>query len=150
MIQRVTFEKSTFADPPARFEAGTATLAPAVGLGAAVDYLDRIGMVNVAFHERELMAYATETLSQISGLRMIGTAAEKAGAMSFVVDGISAEDVGRILDQDGIAVRAGHHCAQPTMDRFGVDATVRPSLAVYNNHADIDTLVRAVRRALRH
>jgi cysteine desulfurase / selenocysteine lyase len=150
MIQRVTFEKSTFADPPARFEAGTATLAPAVGLGAAVDYLDRIGMVNVAFHERELMAYATETLSQISGLRMIGTAPEKAGAMSFVVDGISAEDMGRILDQDGIAVRAGHHCAQPTMDRFGVDATVRPSLAVYNNHADIDTLVRAVRRALRH
>ena len=150
MIQRVTFEKSTFADPPARFEAGTATLGPAVGLGAAVDYLDRIGMVNVALHERELMAYATEALSRISGLRMIGTAAEKAGAMSFVVDGITAEDMGRILDQDGIAVRAGHHCAQPTMDRFGVTATVRPSLALYNNHADIDTLARAVRRALRH
>jgi cysteine desulfurase/selenocysteine lyase len=149
MIQRVTFEKSTFADPPARFEAGTATLGPAVGLSAAVDYLDRIGMVNVARHERELMAYATETLSRICGLHMIGTAPDKAGAMSFVVDGISAEDMGRLLDQDGIAVRAGHHCAQPTMDRFGVTATVRPSLALYNTHADIDALARSIRKILR-
>ncbi len=148
MIQRVTFEKSTFADPPARFEAGTATLGPAVGLGAAVDYLERIGMTNVALHERELMAYATDALSRIHGLHLIGTAAEKVGAMSFVVDGIPAEDMGRILDQDGIAVRAGHHCAQPTMDRFGVTATVRPSLALYNTHSDIDVLVRAVRKAL--
>ena len=107
MIARVTFEKSTFADPPARFEAGTATLGPAVGLGAAVDYLERIGMENVAWHERELMAYATDALSRIPGVRLIGTAAEKAGALSFVVDGISAGDMGRILDQDGIAVRAG-------------------------------------------
>jgi cysteine desulfurase / selenocysteine lyase len=149
MIQRVTFEKSTFADPPARFEAGTATLGPAVGLGAAVDYLDRIGMVNVALHERELMAYAMQELARIPGLRLIGSTPEKAGALSFVVNGIAAEDMGRILDQDGIAVRAGHHCAQPTMDRFGVSATVRPSMAVYNTHGDIDALVRAVRRALR-
>ena len=150
MIQRVTFEKSTFADPPARFEAGTATLGPAVGLGAAVDYLERLGMHNVATHERELMAYATHELSRIPGLHMIGTAPEKAGAMSFVLDGIASEDMGRILDQDGIAVRAGHHCAQPTMDRFGVTATVRPSLALYNTHGDIDALVRAIRKALRH
>jgi cysteine desulfurase / selenocysteine lyase len=150
MIQRVTFEKSTFADPPARFEAGTATLGPAVGLGAAVDYLDRVGMENVALHERELMAYATQELGRIGGLRLIGAAPERAGALSFVVDGMPAEDMGRILDQDGIAVRAGHHCAQPTMDRFGVTATVRPSMALYNSHGDIDALVRAVRRALRH
>ena len=149
MIQRVTFEKSTFADPPARFEAGTATLGPAVGLGAAVDYLERIGMENVARHERELLAHGTEALSRIPGVRLIGTAPEKAGVLSFVVDGITAEEMGRILDQDGIAVRAGHHCAQPTMDRFGVDGTVRPSLALYNTHEEIDLLERAVRRAVR-
>jgi cysteine desulfurase/selenocysteine lyase len=149
MIQRVTFEKSTFADPPARFEAGTATLGPAVGLGAAVDYLERIGMENVARHERELLAYATESLSRIPGVHLIGTAPEKAGVLSFIADGITIEDLGRILDQDGIAVRAGHHCAQPTMDRFGLTGTVRPSLALYNTHDEIDVLERAVRRALR-
>jgi len=148
MIQRVTFEKSTFADPPARFEAGTATLGPAVGLGAAIDYLERIGMESIAIHERELLAYATEALGRIPGLRLIGTAPDKAGVVSFVTDSVSAEDMGRILDQDGIAVRAGHHCAQPTMDRFGVAATVRPSLALYNTHEEVDVLVRAVRRAL--
>lgn len=149
MIQRVTFETSTFADPPARFEAGTAPLAPAVGLGAAVDYLERIGMENVARHEQELLAYATEKLGKIPGVRLIGTAPEKAGVVSFVTDEIPAEEMGKILDQDGIAVRAGHHCAQPTMDRFGVEATVRPSLALYNTHDEIDRLERAVRRALR-
>jgi cysteine desulfurase/selenocysteine lyase len=149
MIQRVTFEKSTFADPPGRFEAGTAALGPAVGLGAAVDYLERIGMENVARHERELLAYATEALSRIPGVRLIGTAPEKAGVLSFVTDQIPAEEMGKVLDQDGIAVRAGHHCAQPTMDRFGLEATVRPSLALYNTHDEIDQLERAVRRALR-
>ncbi len=148
MIQRVTFEHSTFADPPSRFEAGTAALGPAVGLGAAVDYLDRIGMQNVATHERALLAYATEALGRIPGVRLIGTAPEKAGVVSFVTDKIPAEEMGKILDQDGIAVRAGHHCAQPTMDRFGLDATVRPSLALYNTHDEIDQLERAVRRAL--
>jgi cysteine desulfurase / selenocysteine lyase len=148
MIQTVTFEHSTFADPPQRFEAGTAALGPAVGLGAAVDYLDRIGMENVARHERELLAYATEALGRIPGVRLIGTAPEKAGVVSFVTDKIPAEEMGKILDQDGIAVRAGHHCAQPTMDRFGLDATVRPSLALYNTHDEIDQLERAVRRAL--
>jgi cysteine desulfurase/selenocysteine lyase len=148
MIQRVTFENSTFADPPARFEAGTAALGPAVGLGAAVDYLDRIGMENVARHERELLAYASEALGRIPGVRLIGTAPEKAGVVSFVTDKIPAEEMGKILDQDGIAVRVGHHCAQPTMDRFGLDATVRPSIALYNTHDEIDQLERAVRRAL--
>ncbi len=148
MIQRVTFEHSTFADPPSRFEAGTAALGPAVGLGAAVDYLDRIGMENVAAHERGLLAYATEALARIPGVRLIGTAPEKAGVVSFVTDKIPAEEMGKILDQDGIAVRAGHHCAQPTMDRFGLEATVRPSLALYNTTDEIDQLERSVRRAL--
>jgi cysteine desulfurase / selenocysteine lyase len=148
MIQRVTFEHSTFADPPSRFEAGTAALGPAVGLGAAVDYLERIGMQNVATHERALLAYATEALARIPGVRLIGTAPEKAGVVSFVTDKIPAEEMGKILDQDGIAVRAGHHCAQPTMDRFGLEATVRPSLALYNTHDEIDQLERSVRRAL--
>jgi cysteine desulfurase/selenocysteine lyase len=149
MIQQVTFERSTFADPPGRFEAGTAALAPAVGLGAAVDYLERIGMENVARHERELLAYASDVLGRIPGVRLIGTAPEKAGVVSFVTDQIPAEEMGKILDQDGIAVRAGHHCAQPTMARFGLEATVRPSLALYNTHDEIDQLARSVRRALR-
>jgi len=148
MIQHVTFERSTFADPPARFEAGTATLGPAVGLGAAVDYLDQIGMENVARHEQELLHYATDCLRRIPGVHLIGTAPEKAGVVSFVADGISAEELGGFLDQEGIAVRAGHHCAQPTMERFGVTSTVRPSLALYNTHEEIDALARAVKKAL--
>jgi len=148
MIQRVTFDHSTFADPPQRFEAGTAALGPAVGLGAAVDYLDRIGMENIATHERALLAYATDALARIPGVRLIGTAPEKAGVVSFITDKIPAEEMGKILDQDGIAVRAGHHCAQPTMDRYGLEATVRPSLALYNTHDEIDQLERSIRRAL--
>jgi cysteine desulfurase/selenocysteine lyase len=148
MIQRVTFDHSTFADPPQRFEAGTAALGPAVGLGAAVDYLDRIGMENVATHERALLAYATDALARIPGVRLIGTAPEKAGVVSLITDKIPAEEMGKILDQDGIAVRAGHHCAQPTMDRYGLEATVRPSLALYNTHDEIDQLERSIRRAL--
>jgi cysteine desulfurase/selenocysteine lyase len=149
MIQRVTFEHSTFADPPGRFEAGTAALGPAVGLGAAADYLTQIGMENVAAHERQLLAYTHEALSRIPGVRLIGTAPEKTGVASFITDDIPPEEMGKILDQEGIAVRAGHHCAQPTMDRFGLEATVRPSLALYNTHDEIDQLARAVRRALR-
>ncbi len=149
MIEHVTFERSTFARPPARFEAGTATLGDAVGLGAAIDYLEDIGMEVIARHESELLAYATEALRGIAGVRLIGTAAEKAGVVSFVTDEIEAEDLGRILDQSGIAVRAGHHCAQPTMARYGLTSTVRPSLALYNTHYDVDRLVRAVRHALR-
>src|SRR6202167_4059217 len=148
MIQRVTFDNSTFADPPQRFEAGTAALGPAVALCAAVDYLDRIGMENVATHERALLAYATDALARTPGVRLIGTAPEKAGVVSFITDKLPAEEMGKILDQDGIAVRAGHHCAQPTMDRYGLEATVRPSLALYNTHDEIDQLERSVRRAL--
>ena len=149
MIDRVTFEKSTYADPPGRFEAGTATLGPAVGLGAAVDYLQSLGMENVARHEHELLVHATAALSQVPGLRLIGTAPHKAAVISFVVDGIEAEEMGKMLDQDGIAVRAGHHCAQPTMDRFRVTSTVRPSLALYNTHDEIDELTHCVRKAVR-
>lgn len=148
MIRRVKFEHSTFADPPGRFEAGTPALAPAVGLGAAADYLTRIGMENIERYEHELVTYATQRLGSIPGVRLIGTAPHKAGVVSFVTDTIPAEEMGKILDQEGIAVRAGHHCAQPTMDRFGLEATVRSSLALYNNHDEIDQLERAVRRAL--
>lgn len=144
MIEHVTFERSTFADAPMRFEAGTGTLAPAVGLGAAVDYLERIGMANIARHEHELLVHATDGLRRIPGLRLFGTAPEKAGVVSFLLDGCSAEEVGRALDQEGIAVRAGHHCAQPTMQRFGVTSTVRPSFALYNTHDEVDALLRAV------
>jgi len=148
MIQQVKFEGSTFADPPGRFEAGTAALGPAVGLGAAVDYLERIGMNNVARHERELLAHASEALGKIPGVRLVGTAPDKAGVVSFVTDKIPTEEMGKILDQEGIAVRAGHHCAQPTMNRYGLDGTVRPSFALYNTHQEIDQLASAVRRAL--
>jgi cysteine desulfurase / selenocysteine lyase len=144
MIQNVTFEKTTYQPPPGRFEAGTGNIADAVGLGAAIDYLSRIGMVNVARHEHDLLVYATEKLLRIPGLRLIGTAREKAGVLSFVLDGYRTEDVGAALNRQGIAVRAGHHCAQPILRRFGVESTVRPSLALYNTCEDIDALVAAI------
>jgi cysteine desulfurase / selenocysteine lyase len=144
MIQDVTFEKTTYQPAPGRFEAGTGNIADAVGLGAAIDYLDRIGMVNVSRYEHDLLAYATERLQRIPGLRLIGTAREKAGVLSFVLDGFRTEDVGAALNRQGIAVRAGHHCAQPILRRFGVESTVRPSLAVYNTCEDIDALIAAI------
>jgi cysteine desulfurase/selenocysteine lyase len=150
MIENVTFEQSTFADAPARFEAGTAALGPAVGLGAAFDYLERLGMVNVARHEHALLVHATDALRRIPKLRLIGTAPEKAGVLSFVIDGIEPVAVGKQLDQDGIAVRAGHHCAQPALARFGLTSTVRPSLAMYNTHDEIECLARAVHRIATH
>jgi cysteine desulfurase/selenocysteine lyase len=144
MIQDVTFEKTTYQPPPGRFEAGTGNIADAVGLGAAIDYLSRVGMVNVSRYEHDLLVYATEKLLRIPGLRLIGTAREKAGVLSFVLDGFRTEDVGAALNRQGIAVRAGHHCAQPILRRFGVESTVRPSLALYNTCEDIDALVAAV------
>ena len=144
MIQDVTFEKTTYQPPPGRFEAGTGNIADAVGLGAAIDYLSRVGMVNVSRHEHDLLVYATEKLLRIPGLRLIGTAREKAGVLSFVLEGFRTEDVGAALNRQGIAVRAGHHCAQPILRRFGVESTVRPSLALYNTCEDIDALVAAV------
>jgi cysteine desulfurase / selenocysteine lyase len=144
MIQDVTFEKTTYQPPPGRFEAGTGIIADAVGLGAALDYLSRVGMVNVSRHEHDLLVYATEKLQRIPGLRFIGTAREKAGVLSFVLEGFRTEDVGAALNRQGIAVRAGHHCAQPILRRFGVESTVRPSLALYNTCEDIDALVAAI------
>ncbi|MBC7950611.1 MAG: cysteine desulfurase, partial [Rhodospirillaceae bacterium] len=146
MIKDVTFEHIEYHAAPSRFEAGTGNIADAVGLGAALDYLQRIGMENVARHEHDLLAYATLGLKDIAGLRIIGNAAEKAGVLSFILDGLPAEQVGKALSREGIAVRSGHHCAQPILRRFGQEATVRPSFALYNNHADIDALVAAVRR----
>jgi cysteine desulfurase / selenocysteine lyase len=144
MIQDVTFEKTTYQPPPGRFEAGTGNIADVVGLGAAVDYLDRIGMANIYRYEQDLFLYATDALQRIPGLRLIGTAREKAGVLSFVLDGFRTEDVGAALNRQGIAVRAGHHCAQPILRRFGVESTVRPSLAIYNTCEEIDALVAAV------
>ena len=149
MIQDVTFEKTVYQGPPARFEAGTGNIADAVGLGAALDYLSAIGLENVSRYEHELLAYATERLTAIPGLTLIGTAAEKAGVLSFVIDGVRTEDVGGALDAEGIAVRSGHHCAQPILRRFGVESTVRASLAPYNTCEDIDALAAAVARLAR-
>lgn len=146
MIQDVTFEKTTFHGPPARFEAGTGNIADAVGLGAAIDYLMTIGMSNIAAYEHELLGYLTQGLLTVPGLRIIGTANEKAGVASFVLDECRVEDVGKALAAEGIAVRAGHHCAQPILRRFGLEATVRPSLALYNTTDDVDVLVAALQR----
>jgi cysteine desulfurase/selenocysteine lyase len=146
MIECVTFEKTEYQSAPARFEAGTGSIADAVGLGAAIDYLERIGIENVNRYEHELLVYATRLLSDIPGLRLIGTAPEKAVVLSFVLDGFRSEDVGAALDREGIDVRAGHHCAQPILRRFGLESTVRPSLALYNTFADIDALAAALHR----
>jgi cysteine desulfurase/selenocysteine lyase len=146
MIVDVTFEKTIYSESPARFEAGTGTIADAVGLGAALDYLDEIGMENISKYEHELVEYGTAGLLTVPGLRLIGTAKEKAGVLSFVLDSLPPEEVGKALDQEGIAVRSGHHCAQPILRRFGVERTVRPSLALYNTREDLDALVAALHR----
>ncbi len=144
MIADVTFERTVYQAPPARFEAGTGSIADAVGLGAALDYVTRIGMDNICRHEHELLAYAAEGLARVPGLRIIGTAREKAGLHSFVLAGFRSEDVGAALDREGIALRSGHHCAQPALRRYGVETSVRPSLALYNTRGDIDALVAAL------
>jgi cysteine desulfurase/selenocysteine lyase len=146
MIEDVTFEKTTYQEPPGRFEAGTGNIADAVGLGAALDYLSAIGIEQVRDYEHELLVYATEELTQVPGLTLIGTAPEKAGVLSFVLNGVRTEDIGGALDQEGIAVRSGHHCAQPVLRRFGLESTVRASLAPYNTCEDIDALVAALLR----
>ncbi|MGD0666016.1 MAG: cysteine desulfurase [Bryobacteraceae bacterium] len=146
MIKTVTFEKTTYADLPYKFEAGTPNIAGGIGLGAAVDYLGRTGLDRIAAYEHELLVYGTQALEQIPGLRMIGTAREKAAVLSFVIDGIHPHDIGTVLDRLGIAVRTGHHCAQPVMDRFGVPATTRASLAFYNTRREIDALAAGLRK----
>jgi len=144
MIADVTFEKTLYQAPPGRFEAGTGSIADAVGLGAAIDYIERIGMANIARYEHDLLDYATASLGSIPGLHIIGTAKEKAGVLSFVLDGFKTEDLGAALNLEGIAVRSGHHCAQPILRRFGLEATVRASLALYNTCEEIDALVAAI------
>jgi cysteine desulfurase / selenocysteine lyase len=144
MIADVTFEKTVYQAAPAKFEAGTGNIADAVGLGAALDYLDQVGLENVARHEHELLVYGTELLKRVPGLRLIGTAPEKAGVLSFVIDGHKNEDIGAALNQEGIAVRSGHHCAQPILRRFGVEGTVRASLAFYNLAEDLEALARVL------
>ena len=144
MIASVTFEKTTYNELPYKFEAGTPNIADAIGLGAAVEYLSEIGMDRIASYEKELLDYATELIGGIKGVRLIGTAREKASVLSFVIEGVHPHDIGTILDREGVAVRAGHHCAQPVMDRFGVAATTRMSFAFYNTKSEIDTLADAV------
>jgi cysteine desulfurase/selenocysteine lyase len=146
MIRSVSFERTLYKAPPHRFEAGTPDIAGAIGLAAAIQYLAGIGFERIARSERDLLEYATGALSRLPGLRLFGTTAEKAGVLSFVLDGVHPHDVGTILDREGVAIRAGHHCCQPLMDRLGVPATARASLALYNNCDDIDALSAALQR----
>lgn len=145
MIETVTFEKTTFGRPPQKFEAGTPSIAEVIGLGAAIDYLQAIGLDAISRYENDLLRYATERLQEIPGLRIIGTAREKASVISFVLDEIHPHDVGTLLDQRGIAVRAGHHCTQPVMERFQVPATTRASFSFYNTPEEIDRLIGGLR-----
>jgi len=146
MIKAVTFARTTYADPPARFEAGTPHIAGGIGFGTAIDWLAGLDRDAAAAHEQDLVDYATGRLREISGVRVIGTAAHKAAVVSFVMDGVHAHDVGTIVDQDGVAIRTGHHCAQPVMDFFGVPATARASFGCYNTREEVDVLVAALQK----
>ncbi len=146
MILSVTFEKTTYNELPYKFEAGTPNIAGVIALGAALDYVSGIGLERIAAHERDLVEYATERLTRIPGLRIVGTAAHKAAVISFVLAGIHPHDIGTVLDYEGVAIRTGHHCAQPVMDRFGLPATARASMAVYNTREEIDVLVSGLER----
>ena len=148
MIATVSFEKTTFAPIPERFEAGTPAIAEVVGLGVALDYLDALGLAAIERHEADLLAYGTALLSGIPELRLIGTAPDKLGVLSFVVQGVHPHDLGTILDEEGIAIRAGHHCAQPLHARFGIAASARASLGLYNDRQDLDRLAAAIRKAI--
>jgi cysteine desulfurase/selenocysteine lyase len=147
MIRSVTFEKTLYNDPPYRFEAGTPHIAGAIGLAAAIEYVTRLGLEEIRRHEQQLLEAATRALEEIPGVRIVGTAAHKAAVVSFVLDGVHPHDVATVLDHEGVAVRAGHHCAQPLMERFGLPATTRASFALYNTLEEVDALARAVRRA---
>nr|PZN05471.1 MAG: cysteine desulfurase CsdA [Pseudomonadota bacterium] len=147
MIRTVSFEGSTWADPPQRFEAGTPNIAGVVGMAAAIDYVSAIGLERIAAHEHALLEYATEAVCKLPGVRLIGTAREKASILSFMVDGIHPHDRGTILDMEGIAIRAGHHCAMPVMKRFGIPGTARASFALYNDERDVEALVAGIRKA---
>jgi cysteine desulfurase/selenocysteine lyase len=146
MIRSVTFEKTTYNALPYKFEAGTPNMAGVIGLKAALDYVQNVGLDAIAAHEHDLLVHGTEALRSVDGLRLIGTAREKAGVLSFVMDDIHPHDIGTVLDQQGIAIRTGHHCAQPLMDRFGIPATARASLAMYNTRAELDALVTGLHK----
>ena len=149
MIRSVTFEKTEYNDLPYKFEAGTPNIAGAIGLGAAIDYVERVGIGAIAAYEDELLAYATRRVEAIPGLRIVGTAAHKAAIVSFTLEGVHAHDVGTILDNEGIAVRAGHHCAMPVMERFGIAGTARASFALYNTTDEVDALATGIERVQR-
>jgi cysteine desulfurase/selenocysteine lyase len=144
MISSVTFEKTSYNKLPYKFEAGTPDIAGVIGLGAALTYVNGLGIGNIGAHEHDLLVYATQVVSAIPGVRLIGTAKEKAGVLSFVIEGVHPHDIGTILDQEGIAIRTGHHCSQPLMDRFGIPATARASFAAYNTREEVDALVRGI------
>jgi cysteine desulfurase / selenocysteine lyase len=146
MIKDVTFEHTQYHDAPGRFEAGTGNIADAVGLGAAIDYVQKLGIDHIGAYEHQLLLYATRLLKDVPGLKLIGTAPDKAAVLSFTLQGYQTEEVGRALNEEGIAVRSGHHCAQPILRRFGLEATVRPSLAFYNTCGEIDKLVGVLHR----
>ncbi len=148
MIRQVTLEKTTYANPPARFEAGTPPISQVIGLGEAIDYLNEIGLDRIFEYEKSLLEHGTRLLQEIEGVRLIGTAKHKAAILSFVLDEAHPHDVGTMLDQDGIACRGGHHCAQPTMIRFGVPATTRASMSFYNKHEELDELAESVRKII--
>src|SRR5690606_23500383 len=146
MIRSVSFERTEYAEPPQRFEAGTPNIAGVIGLGAAIDYVESVGLERIAAHEHDLLLYATAGMMEVPGLRIIGTARDKAGVISFVMEQAHPHDIGTILDQDGIAIRAGHHCAQPLMQRFGVPATARVSFALYNTRDEVDVLLQSLHK----
>jgi cysteine desulfurase/selenocysteine lyase len=146
MILSVTFEKTVYNVIPGKFEAGTPPIAAAIALGAAADYINSIGLSRIHAHETDLLDYATDRVNRLPGVRIIGTAEQKAAVLSFVVEGVHPHDVGTLLNEEGIAVRTGHHCAQPIMQRFGIPATSRASFAFYNTHAEVDALVAGIRK----
>jgi cysteine desulfurase / selenocysteine lyase len=148
MISSVTFEKTTYKKPPYKFEAGTPPIAEAIGLGAAIDYVTSIGLQEISRYENDLLNYATQTISAVPRVRIIGNAKSKAAILSFVIDGIHPHDIGTILDREGIAIRAGHHCAMPAMQRFGVPATARASFAFYNTREEIDIFIASLQKVL--
>ena len=148
MIRSVTFEKTTFNDLPYKFEAGTPNIAGGIAFGAALDYVNGLGLTAIAQHEHELLTYATAALSEIAGLTIVGNAREKAGVLSFVLEGVHPHDIGTVLDREGIAIRTGHHCAQPVMDRFGLPATARASFGLYNTRGEVDALVAGIHKVI--
>ena len=148
MIKSVTFEKTIYNDIPNRFEAGTPNIAGTIGLGVSIDYLVSIGIENIAKHEKELLDYATQEIRKIEGVQIIGNAIEKASVLSFVIEGIHPHDIGTILDKQGVAIRTGHHCTQPTMDFYGIPATARASFAIYNSRKDVDALINGVKKTI--